>query len=183
LALGTTAWWLQAADVSRRRCVVRQSGSCSVVFWNALCPSPSSLCRDRQRQNGELLEWHGEGEIEVWARLRERAEQLKLETWTVYLAYQDPRTPWYARLLAMGVVAYALSPVDLIPDFLPVVGHLDDLVLVPLGIALAIKAIPAQVMADCRERARTEMDRRRPVSWGVAVAIVVVWGLLIAMLV
>lgn len=69
------------------------------------------------------------------------------------LAYHDPRTPWAARLTAALVVAYALSPIDLIPDFIPVLGYLDDLIVLPLGIALAIRLIPPQVMADCRARA------------------------------
>ena len=80
-------------------------------------------------------------------RLRDRAKKLKTETRALYLAGRDPRTPWYARLLAAVVVAYALSPIDLIPDFIPVLGYLDDLVLVPLGIALAIKMIPAESTA------------------------------------
>ena len=88
------------------------------------------------------------GFIQVW-KLRARA--FKREVRAVYLAMRDPRTPWYARLLAGAVVAYAFSPIDLIPDPIPVLGYLDDLVLLPLGIALALKLIPAQVMAECRQ--------------------------------
>jgi uncharacterized membrane protein YkvA (DUF1232 family) len=80
--------------------------------------------------------------------------QLKSEVYALYLAYRDPRTPWYARLWAAGVVGYAFSPIDLIPDFVPVLGYLDDLLIVPLGVLLALRLIPADVMADCRARAR-----------------------------
>ena len=88
------------------------------------------------------------GFIQVW---KQRARAFKREVRAVYLAMHDPRTPWYARLLAGAVVAYAFSPIDLIPDPIPVLGYLDDLVLLPLGIALALKLIPAQVMAECRQ--------------------------------
>ena len=86
--------------------------------------------------------------------LKERALRLKQEVTALGLACRDPRTPWYARLLAVGVIAYALSPIDLIPDFIPVLGYLDDLVLVPLGIALALKMIPLEVMVDARIKAK-----------------------------
>ena len=78
---------------------------------------------------------------------------LKRETYALYLAVRDPRTPWYAKAVAAAVVAYALSPLDLIPDFIPVIGYLDDLIVVPLGIALALKLIPEPVMRECRQRA------------------------------
>jgi len=83
--------------------------------------------------------------------------RIKQETYALYLAYRDPRTPWYARLFAAGVAGYAFSPVDLVPDFIPVLGYLDDLVLVPAGVFLALKMIPPEVMAECRERAREVM--------------------------
>src|SRR3982074_1501778 len=86
--------------------------------------------------------------------LKARARELKRETYVLYLAVKDPRTPWYAKAVAGAVVAYALSPIDLIPDFIPVIGYLDDLIVVPLGIALVIKLVPASVMVDCRDRAR-----------------------------
>jgi uncharacterized membrane protein YkvA (DUF1232 family) len=87
-----------------------------------------------------------------------RVQQIKVETYALYLAYRDPRTPWYAKLLAASVVAYAVSPIDLIPDFIPVLGILDDLVIVPLGAALAIKMVPKEVTAECREKARNAME-------------------------
>jgi uncharacterized membrane protein YkvA (DUF1232 family) len=113
--------------------------------------------------------------VERW---KHRARQLKIETYAVYLAYKDPRVPWYARLFAAGVVAYAFSPIDLIPDPIPVLGYLDDLVLVPLGVALALKMIPENVMAECRERAETAMSEGKPTSWKAAAVIVTMWILL-----
>lgn len=87
-------------------------------------------------------------------KLKEHAHLLKTETFALYLAARDPRTPWYAKLLVAGIVAYVFSPIDLIPDFVPVLGYLDDLVLVPMGITLAIKLIPLSVLSECRARAR-----------------------------
>ena len=110
--------------------------------------------------------------LQTW---KQRARQLKQETYVVYLALRDPRVPWYARLLAECVVGYALSPIDLIPDFVPVLGYLDDLLIVPLGIALAIKLIPPDVMAECRAQSQELMAQGRPVNWAAAVVIVAVW--------
>ena len=86
-------------------------------------------------------------------RLRAAARRLKRDVWTLWFALRDPRTPRLARWVAGGVVAYALSPIDLIPDFIPILGQLDDLVIVPLGIALCIRLVPADVLADCRAKA------------------------------
>ena len=87
----------------------------------------------------------------IWLEnLKDRAQILKIETYALYLAARDPRTPWYAKLLVTGVAAYALSPIDLIPDFIPILGYLDDLILVPLGIALAIKLIPRTILEECQ---------------------------------
>ncbi len=117
-------------------------------------------------------------DLEPWKR---RAKQLKTEVYAVYLAYRDPRTPWYARVWAAAVVGYALSPIDLIPDFVPVLGYLDDLLIVPLGIVVALKLIPADVMSECRAKAQTAMSAGRPVNrWG-AVIIVAIWVLLAAL--
>ena len=106
-------------------------------------------------------------------RWKERARALKLETHAVYLASRDARVPWYAKAFAACVVAYALSPIDLIPDPIPVLGYLDDLVLVPLGILAARRMIPDAVMADARLRA-AELATR-PSSRVAVVVIVVVW--------
>ena len=113
---------------------------------------------------------------------RQRARLLKLETYAITLAYRDPRTPWYARAFAACVVAYAFSPIDLIPDFIPVLGYLDDLVLVPLGIALAVRMIPPHVLADCRLEAQAIMSGDpRPTNWAGAAVIIAVWLLLAAL--
>ena len=80
-------------------------------------------------------------------RLKHKARLLKIEVYAIYLAYKDPRVPWYARIIAVCVVGYAFSPIDLIPDPIPILGYLDDLILVPLGIALVLKMIPKEVMA------------------------------------
>jgi uncharacterized membrane protein YkvA (DUF1232 family) len=90
------------------------------------------------------------------ASWRARLESLRADTRALYLAVRDPRVPWYAKALAGLVTAYALSPIDLIPDFIPILGHLDDLVLVPLGIALTVRLIPGPVWAECRARARQD---------------------------
>jgi len=113
--------------------------------------------------------------IEAW---KQRARQLKVETYAIYLAYKDPRTPWYARIFAACVVGYAFSPIDLIPDPIPVLGYLDDLVLVPLGVALALKMIPQTVLAECRERAQAAMSQGKPTNWTAAGVIITVWLLL-----
>src|SRR5215831_9009604 len=107
--------------------------------------------------------------------LHQRARQLKAETWTLALAVHDPRTPWYAKLLVAGIVAYACSPIDLIPDFVPVLGYLDDLILLPLGIAWALRLIPPAVLVECRVRAQENMQDGKPVSWVAGAVIVVLW--------
>ena len=110
------------------------------------------------------------------------ARQLKREVLALYLAQHDPRVPWHARLLIIGVVAYACSPIDLIPDVIPVIGYLDDLILVPLGIAWAIRLIPPAVMAEYRQRAEERLDERKPVNWAAGTLIIIVWLLLVAIL-
>jgi uncharacterized membrane protein YkvA (DUF1232 family) len=116
--------------------------------------------------------------IEKW---RQRAMQLQQETYALFLAYRDPRVPWYAKLWAACVVAYALSPIDLIPDFIPVLGYLDDLILIPLGVALALRMIPPEVMADCRAKAREALSQDRPQSRIAAAGIVAIWLLLLGL--
>jgi len=110
--------------------------------------------------------------VESW---KIRARRLKGEIYALYLAYRDPRVPWYAKVFAALVVGYAFSPIDLIPDAIPVLGYLDDLLLVPLGIGLALKMIPAEVMDECRERARMAMEEGLPTNRVAAVVIVAVW--------
>jgi uncharacterized membrane protein YkvA (DUF1232 family) len=117
--------------------------------------------------------------LETW---KARARQLKTEVYALYLAYKDRRTPWYARIFTAIVVGYAFSPIDLIPDPIPVIGYLDDLVLIPLGAYLAMKMIPAQVMKESREKAMEVMAQGKPVNKAAAVVIVLVWiGLAVLM--
>jgi uncharacterized membrane protein YkvA (DUF1232 family) len=108
-------------------------------------------------------------------KLRRRARDLKVETLALYHVARDPRVPWYARLFVGIVVAYALSPIDLIPDFVPILGYLDDLILVPLGIALALRMVPTDVLADCRARASAELDAGHPASRAALLAIIGIW--------
>jgi uncharacterized membrane protein YkvA (DUF1232 family) len=110
--------------------------------------------------------------------LRERLRALKCEALTIWFAARDPRMPWLPRLLALGVAAYAFSPIDLIPDFIPVLGLLDDLVIVPLGIALALKFTPAAVLDDARRKA--EVAANKPISRVAALVIALVWIALLA---
>jgi uncharacterized membrane protein YkvA (DUF1232 family) len=112
---------------------------------------------------------------------KQRVRRLKAETYALYLAYRDPRVPWYARFLAAIVVGYAFCPIDLIPDFIPVLGYLDDLLLVPLGIVLVLKLIPPEVMTEARERAQEGMAQGKPVNRAAAVVVVSIWLLLAAL--
>jgi len=116
------------------------------------------------------------------ARWKQRVGQLKGETYALYLAYRDPRTPWYAKAFVALVVGYAFSPVDLIPDFIPVLGYLDDLVLVPLGMILARKMVPETVLAECRERAEELLGQDKPQSWVAAGVIGGLWILALALI-
>ncbi len=111
----------------------------------------------------------------LFSSLKQRARHLKSETLALWLAARHPGTPWYAKLLVAGIVAYALSPIDLIPDFIPVLGYLDDLILIPLGIVLAVRMIPRPILEECRARAQETMTSARPVSRVAALVIVGVW--------
>jgi uncharacterized membrane protein YkvA (DUF1232 family) len=104
-----------------------------------------------------------------------RAKQLKTEVYALYLAYKDTRTPWYARVFAAVVVGYAFSPIDLIPDPIPILGYLDDLVLIPLGIYLAVKMIPPLVMEESRAKAKVVIALGKPVNKLAAAIIVLIW--------
>jgi uncharacterized membrane protein YkvA (DUF1232 family) len=113
--------------------------------------------------------------MELLAELKPRARHLKAETLALSRAAREPRTPWYAKLLVAGIVAYAFSPIDLLPDFVPILGYLDELVLIALGIALAITLVPHQVLAECRARAQETIQQGKPVSWVAAAVIAVIW--------
>lgn len=108
------------------------------------------------------------------ARLKNWARVVKRDVHALYLASRDPRVPWHAKLLAVTVAGYALSPIDLIPDFIPVLGYLDDVIIVPLGVLLVIRLIPPEVMAEHRELA--EAAQERPVSRIAAIVIACIWA-------
>lgn len=110
--------------------------------------------------------------IEAW---KLKAKQLKRDIHAVYLAMKDPRTPWYARALAAIIVGYAFSPIDLIPDPIPVLGYLDDLVLLPLGIILLVKVIPPEILSDCRAKAAAEAGSKKPKNWIAGSIIIAIW--------
>ena len=107
--------------------------------------------------------------------------RLRDDTHAIFLAARHPATPWYAKLLAAAVVAYAISPIDLIPDFIPVLGYLDDLVLIPLGIGAVIWMIPPQVLAECRERARNESIHATSAGRIAAIVVIGIWLILAAL--
>jgi uncharacterized membrane protein YkvA (DUF1232 family) len=115
------------------------------------------------------------------AELQQRARRLQAEAYALHLAARHPDTPWYAKLLVGAIVAYALSPIDLIPDFVPILGYLDDLVLIPIGIGLAIKIIPPLILAECRARAQRVVLNGKPVSRVAGAVIVVIWLALAAL--
>jgi len=112
-------------------------------------------------------------------RWTQRARELSADSYALYLAARDPRVPWYAKLLAGAVAVYAVSPIDLIPDFIPVLGLLDDLVIVPLGITLVLKMIPSEVMNEHRQTARARFSQGIPRRWVGAVIIIFIWVLLL----
>jgi uncharacterized membrane protein YkvA (DUF1232 family) len=114
--------------------------------------------------------------LETW---KQKARLLKVEVYALYLAYRDPRVPWYARVFTACVVAYAFSPIDLIPDFVPILGYLDDLILLPLGIKFALSMIPAEVMAENRIKAELIIREGKPVNWVAAAFIILIWLLFV----
>lgn len=114
--------------------------------------------------------------------LKNKAQELKASLGILFFAFQDQRTPWYAKALIGLVIAYALSPIDLIPDFIPVLGYLDDLILIPGGIALAIKLIPAAVIQESQERQRDPANTRKYKLYG-SIIVIAVWALLLYLII
>ncbi len=112
-------------------------------------------------------------------RWSERAHELSADSFALYLAARDPRVPWYAKLLAAVIVAYAVSPIDLIPDFIPVIGLLDDMIIVPLGLALALKMIPREVMDEHRREAKGRLAEGVPRRWVGAAVVICIWIILL----
>jgi len=116
-------------------------------------------------------------------RLKSRARLLKRDAYALYIAARDPRVPWYAKVFLGLVVAHTFSPIDLIPDFVPVLGYLDDLIITPLGIALALKMIPAEVMTEARRQSEELIQQGKPISRVGAVLVIVVWLAILAIMV
>ena len=121
--------------------------------------------------------------LKLLARLEQAARRIKHDAMTVYFTARDPRTPWHVRLLALAIAAYALSPIDLIPDFIPVLGYLDDLIILPAMVALTVRLIPAEVMAACRAQAVGMWQNGKPKRWYYALPIVLVWLLVVFLIV
>ena len=115
--------------------------------------------------------------------LKDRANRLKTDIPAVFLALKDKKTPWYAKVFAAMTVIYALSPVDLIPDFIPVLGYLDDLIILPLLVALTVRFIPKEVFAAYREQARDLWAEGKPKKWYYALPILLVWALLLFLMI
>jgi len=113
---------------------------------------------------------------------QKKASRLKTEVHALYLALKDPRVPWYARVLAGMIVAYALSPIDLIPDFIPVLGYIDDLILIPAGIYLTIRMVPREVLEECRQRVNYEAITSK-FKWVAAAIIIVLWLIIVYLIV
>ncbi len=116
--------------------------------------------------------------LEAWKR---RARQLSSQTYALYLAYRHPRTPWYAKVFAALIVGYVFSPIDPIPDFIPGVGLLDEIVVVPVGVLFATKMIPTDVIEECRDKAREVAEGEKPVSRVAAGVVVAIWLLCAAL--
>lgn len=111
----------------------------------------------------------------MFEKLKEWAQRLKRDTYALYYASQDPRVPWYVKLLAAFVVAQALSPLDLIPDFIPVLGYLDDLIIIPLGLLIAVRLIPEEVMIEAREKAASKLIEGKFISRAGSIIVVSIW--------
>jgi uncharacterized membrane protein YkvA (DUF1232 family) len=121
--------------------------------------------------------------MEAFDILKIKAKQLKKELKVLYIAYKKPEVPWYAKALSAIVIGYALSPIDLIPDFIPVLGYLDDLLLIPLGIFLVIKLIPKEILEECRAEAENAFREGKPKNWIAAGVIAGLWIFVIILLV
>jgi uncharacterized membrane protein YkvA (DUF1232 family) len=122
-------------------------------------------------------------DISMWNRLKTWARRMKRDTLALYLASRDPRVPWHAKTMAMVTAAYALSPIDLIPDFIPVLGYLDELIILPLFIYLTIRLIPPDIIVELRAQADQHLSENRPRSMTGAVVIILIWLSIFALVV
>jgi uncharacterized membrane protein YkvA (DUF1232 family) len=111
--------------------------------------------------------------IKAWAK------NLKRQIFILYFAYRDERVPWYVKVFTACIVAYAFSPIDLIPDFIPILGYLDDIIILPLGIMFALRMIPKDVISDCEVRANERMKNGKPKNWIVGSLILLIWSAVI----
>lgn len=115
-------------------------------------------------------------------KIKEKAKELKKQVFALYLAYKKKETPLLAKVFTAVVVAYALSPIDLIPDFIPVLGYLDDFILIPVGVAIALKLIPSKIMEECRQEAEIKMKSDIPEAKAAGVIIVLLWILVLGLI-
>ena len=115
-------------------------------------------------------------------KLKQKAKDLKKETYTLYLVYRDSRVSWWKRVFLGIVVGYAFCPIDLVPDFIPVIGYLDDLILVPFGITIALKLIPKNIVDECREKAMEEKQKEVPIGRKTSLVIIFIWIIGLAIL-
>lgn len=114
--------------------------------------------------------------------LKTRTRALKKDIMAIYIACKRPETAWYIKLLAAVIIGYAMSPIDLIPDFIPVLGYLDDLLLLPLGLGLMLRLIPGEVMAECRLEAELKYGDKKVNAWASGFVILIIWAALIWMI-
>lgn len=147
----------------------------------AVTPCPAAPHRAVPRPTQSRRKTSQKNAVSLLDKFRTRVRHLQNETLALYLASRHPKTPWYAKVFVAGVVAYAVSPIDLIPDFIPVLGYLDDLVLVPLSIAVAIWMIPPHVIAECRVRAHEAHIGAGYAGRIAAVVVVGIWLILAAL--
>jgi uncharacterized membrane protein YkvA (DUF1232 family) len=145
-----------------------------MIYGTAICVSVGQHNKTQQTEQRQLLRSVNLMNWAIIDTLKRKADALKREIFALYLAARDPRTPWYAKAMAALIIAYALSPIDLIPDFIPILGYVDDLVLLPLGIVVLLKLMPQDVLADCRAKAAAGKETL-PRSWTAAAFIVALW--------
>jgi len=124
-----------------------------------------------KRTNAETAEERAE--TKAFERWKQQAKKLKREVYALYFAYRDPRVPWYAKLFIACLVAYAFSPIDPIPDFIPLAGYFDELIIIPLGVALALKMIPGYILDESRKKA--EALQGKPKNWAAAGVFIAIW--------
>ena len=142
--------------------------------WREFMLVWQSITTEIQRSNDESRASPRENNRVRSDRLKTKAAALKREVFALYLAARDPRTPWYAKVFVVCIVAYALSPIDLIPDPIPIIGYLDDLLLLPIGIYLALRMIPPDVLTECRVKAAATRDKL-PRNWWAGAVIFLLW--------